>query len=76
MNPTYASLCFCVNCVYACFFVDFPSFTLLTVLFHQIRAVQLLFAGHYYSEALYDRTADFDNISFLEAQPDEALRKD
>lgn len=35
-----------------------------------------LFAGHYYSEALYDRTADFDNISFLEAQPDEALRKD
>ena len=38
--------------------------------------VQPLFAGHYYSEALYDRTADFDNISFLEAQPDEALRKD
>ena len=38
--------------------------------------VQPLVAGHYYSEALYDRTADFDNISFLEAQPDEALQKE
>lgn len=33
-------------------------------------------SGHYYSEALYDRTADFDNISFLEAQPDDRLRQD
>lgn len=31
--------------------------------------------GHYYSEALYDRTADFDNISFLESQSDNHLRQ-
>lgn len=41
-----------------------------------ILAQYVLRYRHYYSEALYDRTADFDNISFLEAQPDEALRKE
>ena len=32
--------------------------------------------GHYYSEALYDRTADFDNISFLESQSDEQIKEE
>lgn len=41
-----------------------------------ILAQYVLRYRHYYSAALYDRTADFDNISFLESQSDERLRQD
>ncbi|CAE7340804.1 p2xA [Symbiodinium sp. CCMP2456] len=41
-----------------------------------IMAQYVLRYRHYYSEALYDRTADFDNISFLERQSDEQLRQE
>ncbi|CAK9095026.1 unnamed protein product [Durusdinium trenchii] len=40
-----------------------------------ILAQYVLRYRHYYSEALYDRTADFDNISFLESQSDNHLRQ-
>ncbi|CAE7881115.1 p2xA [Symbiodinium microadriaticum] len=41
-----------------------------------IMAQYVLRYRHYYSEALYDRTADFDNISFLEQKSDEELRQE
>jgi len=41
-----------------------------------ILAQYVLRYRHYYSEALYDRTADFDNISFLERQSDDRLRQE
>ncbi|CAK9006470.1 unnamed protein product [Durusdinium trenchii] len=41
-----------------------------------ILAQYVLRYRHYYSEALYDRTADFDNISFLESQSDNHLRQE
>ncbi|CAJ1337196.1 unnamed protein product [Effrenium voratum] len=41
-----------------------------------ILAQYVLRYRHYYSEALYDRTADFDNITFLERQSDDCLRQE
>eukprot|EP00434_Breviolum_minutum_P033180 symbB.v1.2.029359.t1/scaffold3205.1/size61222/1 len=41
-----------------------------------ILAQYVLRYRHYYSEALYDRTADFDNISFLEAQSEDQLKQE